>query len=239
MPQLPRSLAVRAFASAGYRLTRLSARIQTQASVTADVVDGPTLAGDRDVEWAWSLAHLSKDPGDVLDFGAGHGLLSLGAAFAGHRVTALDLEPRSFAFDDDRITYVQKDVNAVAIPEASFDQIINCSTVEHVGLAGRYGSTDDPDGDLAAMQRLRTLLRPGGTMVLTVPVGRDGTYAPYHRVYGPERLPRLLDGFEVEIEEYRAKQGTSRWERAERDAALATQGSATYYALGLFVLRRT
>jgi SAM-dependent methyltransferase len=238
MSERLRAFAIRASASAGYRLTRLSDRIQTEAVVEAETAAIPTLAGDRDVEWAWSLAHLSKDPGELLDFGAGHGLLSLAAAFAGHRVTALDLEPRGFAFDDDRITYLQADVNTVDIADSSFDQVLNCSTVEHVGLAGRYGSVDNPDGDVAAMGRLRAMLRPGGTMVFTIPVGRDGVYSPYHRVYGAERLPRLIDGFDVVTEEYRAKQGSPRWLRVERDVALATQGSATYYALGLFVLRR-
>jgi hypothetical protein len=31
-----------------------------------------------------------------------------------------------------------------------FDTVINCSTVEHVGLPGRYGGPSIPDGDLEA-----------------------------------------------------------------------------------------
>lgn len=37
-----------------------------------------------------------------------------------------------------------------------FDVITNISSVEHVGLAGRYGTTTHtPDGDLIAMKKLR------------------------------------------------------------------------------------
>ena len=28
---------------------------------------------------------------------------------------------------------------------------MNCSSVEHVGLSGRYGSSERPDGDIEAM----------------------------------------------------------------------------------------
>jgi len=54
-----------------------------------------------------------------------------------------------------------------------------------------------PDGDLDAMGILRELLAPGGRMILTIPVGRDQICGPYHRIYGEDRLPRLLDGFGV------------------------------------------
>jgi hypothetical protein len=57
-------------------------------------------------------------------------------------------------------------------------------------------------------------------------------------VYGVERLPRLLEPFEVVVEQFYAKLGSARWEPVEKDAALATEGSASYYALGLFVLRK-
>lgn len=234
---LARRFAVRATASAGYRLTRLSSRLEVQQVTAEQQDDGLTLAGDRDVEWAWALGLLRDEPGDLLDFGAGHGLLSLGAAFRGHRVVAIDLEPQSFAFTHERIEYRRGDVNVLDIGTAAFDQILNCSTVEHVGLAGRYGSPDDPDGDLRAMEKLAAALRQDGTMVLTIPVGRDGVFPPYHRVYGEERLPRLLAPFEVAREEYRAKGPALLWEPVARAAALSTRGSAAYYALGLFVLR--
>jgi hypothetical protein len=39
----------------------------------------------------------------------------------------------------------------------------NCSSVDHVGLAGRYGSFEDRGGDLKAMAIMRDLLeRRGG-----------------------------------------------------------------------------
>src|SRR5207245_201498 len=82
-------------------------------------------------------------------------------------------------------TAARGDVLTIPFPSDSFDVILNCSTVEHVGIAGRYGVTESAaDGDLAAMTRLRRWLKPGGVMLLTVPVGHDAVFAPLTRVYG-------------------------------------------------------
>lgn len=233
-----RRVAARLLAAGSYRLNLLSKRIQ--APVPAAAVDGErTLAGDRDVEWAWSMAHLlpATSPGRVLDLGAGHGMLSLTAALRDHRVVAVDLEECGFQFESEQVEYVRGDFNELTFEPEWFDQVLNCSTIEHFGLAGRYGSAADEDADLAAMERLARVLRRDGSMVLTIPVGRDGVFSPYHRVYGEERLPRLLDRFAIEREQFWAKPRDNRWAPVERGTALRQQGSPTFYALGLFVLK--
>jgi len=135
------------------------------------------------------------------------------------------------------IDYRQDDFNELEFGERSFDQVINCSTIEHVGLAGRYGSRAEAYGDLRAMAKLARLLRRDGEMILTLPVGLDDVFAPHHRVYGADRLPRLLEPFVVGEERWWAKPDGRRWEPVRRELALATQGSPSYYVLGLVVAR--
>jgi hypothetical protein len=53
------------------------------------------------------------------------------------------------------------------------------------------------DGDLALMARLGTLVRPGGLLVVGVPIGPDLVAYNSGRIYGPLRLPMLLHGWEV------------------------------------------
>ena len=48
-----------------------------------------------------------------------------------------------------------------------------------------------PNGDLEAMTHLRNLIKPGGVMLLTVPVREDAIFAPLTLVYGAQRLPPL------------------------------------------------
>ena len=75
------------------------------------------------------------------------------------------------------------------------DSVLCVSSVEHSGL-GRYGDPLDPDADLKAMAELRAMLEPGGILYLTTPVGPDQVLFNLHRIYGPCRLPRLLEGWE-------------------------------------------
>jgi SAM-dependent methyltransferase len=195
-----------------------------------------TLAGDREIEWTWTLAHVRRGPGRVLDFGSGNGMMALGAAFAGDDVVAVDLEPEQYPFHPHGIEYVQGDFNELDLEPASFDQIINCSSIEHVGLAGRYGSPDEPDGDLRAMAKMARILKRDGDMILTIPVGIDALHSPNHRIYGEGRLPGLLEHWEVREESYWAKPLSERFEPVTREQALSEPGSAHYYALGLFVV---
>lgn len=195
----------------------------------------PDLTGDRWVEWSFCMARMSAGPGRTLDFGADVGLLALAAAQRGHEVVALDRLPPALEYAHPQVRAVQADILDRPLAGETFDQIVNCSSVEHVGLGGRYGSTPAPDGDLEAMAWMRTLLGPGGRMLLTVPVGRDAVCAPLHRVYGRERLPRLLDGYRTVEAQHWVKDG-ARWAQADGDRALDVPGSERSYALGLFVL---
>jgi SAM-dependent methyltransferase len=232
----------RASAAAGWRLSHLAARLNTPPTPLDGAAQGSppqrTLAGDRDVEWAWCFGHLPTEPTRVMDFGAGNGFVSLGAAFRGHDVVAVDLEPQSFAFDEPRIEYRRGNFLEMAFGSEAFGHIVNCSSIEHVGLSGRYGSPDAPDGDLEAMRKMEQLLSPGGTMSLVVPMGRDAIFAPLHRVYGEKRLPELIGGLEILEEQYRAKADGDRWHPVDRATALSEEGSSSYYAIGLFSLRR-
>jgi hypothetical protein len=87
------------------------------------------------------------------------------------------------------------------------------------------------------MSIMRDLLAPQGRMILTVPVGRDLVCPPLHRVYGHDRLPRLLEGYAVNEEQFWWKEpSASAWTQTDQGTALATEGSASFYSLGLFVL---
>jgi hypothetical protein len=131
----------------------------------------------------------------------------------------------------------------IDLPQNQFDLVINCSSVEHVGLVGRYSVSEArPDGDLEAMGRLRELMRPGGIQLLSIPLGRDSVFRPWHRVYGEDRLPALLKGYEIMHAEFWQKSQDYGWTICGREEALhfdsAWDDWRKIYALGCFVLRR-
>lgn len=205
-----------------------------------------TLAGDRGVEWGFVMENLPPcGMGKrVLDFGPMDNFyLSHDASNKGYTVIAVGLE--NIFVPHPGIQYIRQDIMAVEFDEP-FDYILNASTVEHVGL-GRYNDPVGEDLDLAAMRKLRGWMRLDGDGIqfLTVPVGVDAVVGYYHRVYGLNRLPRLLEGYAILKEQY--------WVKAEDDSAWieCTRGRALEeipgqvpepsmlnlsYALGCFVL---
>jgi len=221
----------RALEGAGNALARTGRRLGSTASADS-------LEGDRWVEWSFCMARLARGDGKTLDFGAGIGFLSLGAAQKGHYVVALDRETSSLRYSHERVEIVHSDILDHPLADRHFDQVINCSSVEHVGLPGRYGSNDVSEGDIEAMGILRDMLVPGGRMILTIPVGRDMVCSPLHRIYGEQRLPHLIEGFDLVEQQYWRKDRETGWNQAERAIALATEGSKSFYSLGLFVLAK-
>ncbi len=199
----------------------------------------PNLKGDRDIEHSWITANMPDGPGLALDFGCGPFSLGLSAARKGFSVTAIDLEPVIWYFEHPSVKFLQGDIIKLTLPSDHYDLIINCSSIEHVGLAARYGVTEShSDGDIEAMAILKNLLKPGKVMLLTIPVGRDRVFNPLHRVYGQDRLPKLLEGWKIQKNEFWVKNSLNRWIAVEKSVALNIEPVEHCYGLGLFVLTR-
>ena len=70
------------------------------------------------------------------------------------------------------------------------------SSLEHDGL-GRYGDPLNPFGDFESLARIRCLLKPGGTLFLSLPVAPDTVVWNLHRIYGRYRLSLMLMGWDI------------------------------------------
>ena len=96
-------------------------------------------------------------------------------AFGAAVCVSVDYNPAQYAHD--RLEWVAVGAlrQQVLREEAGFepfDVALCISSIEHDGL-GRYGDPVDPDADLTAMDFLRRVVRPGGRLLLAVPVGGD------------------------------------------------------------------
>lgn len=165
-----------------------------------------TLAGERDIEYAWVNQKLPRaSPNSrLLDLGPEASLKTVKIALSRDwEVTACGLENINRANEPGVFSYICADFLKIDFGTIIFDWTLNVSTIEHFGLAGRYGVTKaDPMLDLVAMHDLSYRTR---NMILTVPIGVDTVWSPYHRVYGTDRLPDLLSGWKVREEQYWAK----------------------------------
>ena len=89
------------------------------------------------------------------------------------------------------------------------------------------------------MRKIAAILEPTGLLFLTVPMGRDAVYKPFHRVYGRQRLHRLIEGFEVIKSRFYVKEPWGPWRSANQEAALGYPADIRRYALGEMLLRKT
>ncbi len=110
---------------------------------------GLDLTGDREIEWGFVAGHI-PDPdnsGIALDFGCGDMPIGLVAALKGYAVIGIDLNQVYWSFIHPAIKFIQGDINSYDFGNQKYDIILNCSTIEHVGLPGRYGSASESGGD--------------------------------------------------------------------------------------------
>jgi len=154
----------------------------------------------------------------------------------GYEVTGIDLDA-GITTAVNGFGFIRGDFNEIdLIP--GFDLIIACSSIEHFGIPGRYGASPDQDADFKAMHKILSLLSHTGQVLLTIPVGTDAVHVPWHRVYGPERLPVLIDGFTIVEARFWAKSPWHPWYETTMQNAMKQPVALQRYALGQFVLAK-
>lgn len=178
--------------------------------VEGDVLVGPI--NERIVETPFALAALAALPiGSVIaDIGAAESTLSLSLASLGHQVFAVD--PRGYSLTHANLTEAAVSLASWDRTDQSLDAVVCISVVEHLGL-NAYGEGDaDEAADAAALQRIKTLLKPEGLLVLTVPAG-PWAVGSTERTYDSAHLDALLEGWRVEDKVFVERDDAGSWVR--------------------------
>lgn len=196
---------------------------------------GTVTVTDRDFERFFTLRNLPPPPATLLDVGpGGAGGLSylLGR---GHKVYAIDLVQHTGY----PCRFILGDIRKTDFSDGFFDVVTAISTIEHIGLPGRFDVTDDdPEGDVKAVAEIRRILKQEGLLLMTLPFGVRENWGSFCRVYDAERLRALTVGFRVELEEYYCSDGgsiTVQWRMCCREEA---EGRRQYHALICLKLRK-
>lgn len=106
----------------------------------------------------------------------------------------------NFAWHDSR-AYFGSDL---VVSNNKFDVVVNYFIGEKLGL-GRYGEEVWIDADLATMDQVKCMLRPGGLALIGITTNKDTTsdddegYVVNNvgRVYGEKRVNKLLTGWNI------------------------------------------
>lgn len=158
-------------------------------------------------EYPWALARASLSAGaTVLDAGAGDSIFPVYLAKQGHAVTAVDLTLDGTLGERHRveINYLAASMTALPLPSSRFDAVFCISVIEHL-----------PESEVPrALDELRRVLRPGGSLLLTTDYYDDAEAEVWHRspgrefrvdwrIFDEDRLRRLIldaPGWRVEGE---------------------------------------
>jgi SAM-dependent methyltransferase len=192
---------------------------------------GHRMMNERIIEYPM-IFRLIRAGGCVLDVGCVSSRLPLHLASLGYEVHGADLRP--YPMSHPAFTFHQVDLLADSIPFAaeSFDVVTAVSCIEHFGL-GSYGDLEEPEGDRRFLGVLRSLLKPGGQLLLTCPFGKAGL-TPKQRIYDAASLTRLVEEFTVREEHYfRRVEG---WWVPSAKASLADVESPSLPVNGVAVL---
>ncbi len=147
------------------------------------------IVSEQMVENGLVLRALRNSEKRILDFGGFESTLPLQLSALGFSVTVLD--QRRYPFSHPNLRVVVSDLFSPTLSCGEpYDAIISISTVEHLGL-GRYGDIAKPDADERGARILWSMLREGGRLFATVPLGEPTTQRGY-RVYDTAGVHRVF-----------------------------------------------
>jgi SAM-dependent methyltransferase len=96
-------------------------------------------------------------------------------------ITVIDI--RSLSSEIDGLQFIKDDATELtSFANNSIDSLSCLHAAEHFGL-GRYGDQIDPSGCFKLMKSLQRVLRPGGRLYFSVPIGRERVEFNAHRVF--------------------------------------------------------
>ena len=112
--------------------------------------------------------------------------------FIGHlavfrQVEVIDIRPQPLSIPN--VLFHQMDLMREVPPgwQGALESLSCLHTIEHFGL-GRYGDPIDPAGHLKGLASLQVMVRPGGRLLLSTPVGRERLEFNAHRIFSPNTM---------------------------------------------------
>lgn len=192
---------------------------------------------ERAIEYPWAYKNIADlNDNRVLDVGAKEGLPITDLLLENNNIVyTIDINASS-SRENGNLIVVKGDIISTSFENDFFDAVVVVSTLEHIGIAGRYGiTTSDEDGDYRAMQEIFRILKPEGKVLVTVPYGL-GRSLPLNRLYTTERTQKLFKGFEIIQRQYfQYNSNYKLWlEVSESKAANNNWDHEPWYALACF-----
>jgi SAM-dependent methyltransferase len=192
----------------------------------------------RVIEYSFAIQKLGSAQGKkLLDIGCTSRWNLLPATLVGLGWEVYGIDIREFKFRHPNFHFVCEDVRNTSFPDNFFDCVCAISTIEHIGLSGRFGvAKEDPKGDVKAIKEVERIIRPGGTFLVTVPYGKRVIIRPLHKVYDKAWLRELFLDWRIKDEIYYVRNENGYWEAVPEKVAALVNNKTSEDAIALLEL---
>ncbi|KKN23699.1 hypothetical protein LCGC14_0902240 [marine sediment metagenome] len=165
-----------------------------------DVEKNSPTVDERTYEYAFAASKLLGLP-------VGTKLLDVGCVARTNFIPALaceldfdvwGIDIRPYWFEHPNFTFIQGDITDPRLVPHNMDIVTAISTIEHIGIKGRYGVTKKRLGsDWTAIRSIYGILRQGGSLVLTVPthLRHEDKISSLGKTYGTRTINSMLRGW--------------------------------------------
>lgn len=177
---------------------------------------------------AWLSRQLAQStPVKHVDIGSSVLCISVLSAW----VDTIFVDYRPLKADLPGLSSVAGNILDLSFPDDSIESLSCLHVIEHIGL-GRYGDPIDPKGSVKAARELQRVLRPGGKLYLSLPVGRERICFNAHRVHSPDSVVKMFPQLKLDEFSYVDDQGQLRVHQ------ILSAANNLEYGCGLFVFEK-
>jgi SAM-dependent methyltransferase len=137
--------------------------------------------------WAFEKI-VQQHPSNHIDIGSHHKYVALLSKVL--PVTMVDIRPLSLPLES--LNFKEGSILSLPFDDGSIESLSSICVVEHIGL-GRYGDPLDCDGSKKAINELKRVLKIGGHLYISIPVGIESLTAfNAGRIFSLEDVYKLL-----------------------------------------------
>ena len=181
----------------------------TDKSVMQSFFDGASLPekygmglDERCVEYPWLFSHFKNIAEKILDAGSvlNFSYLLESEQLKQKNVTIMTLAPEQNCFWNKGVSYHYGDLACTPFKNNCFDKIVCLSTLEHIGMDNRIYTKDEQslinaEAYQTALLELKRILKPGGSIYLSVPYGKHRDYE-YFQQFDRGMVEKIVDVFQ-------------------------------------------